>query len=148
MDYLVYVEYNAENLQFILWYRDYVRRFEALSVKEKALSPEWVPDVKDTPNLVDDPEKEEKRRRRRETVNPLDEYDTRGVIVFSDDTDVPGSPPTRHASILGRAAPSIAPSTVAPSVAEATSQAGLKWQPCKFSVDKLKDEIILSGRHN
>lgn len=44
MDYLIYVEHNAENLQFYLWYRDYVQRFEALPKAAQALSPEWVPE--------------------------------------------------------------------------------------------------------
>lgn len=41
MDYLVYVECNAENLQFYLWLRDYTRRFNELPEHERRLSPEW-----------------------------------------------------------------------------------------------------------
>ncbi|KAH0004917.1 hypothetical protein KCU78_g13154, partial [Aureobasidium melanogenum] len=41
MNYLKYVEHSAENLQFYLWYRDYVERFDKLPSSEKALSPEW-----------------------------------------------------------------------------------------------------------
>lgn len=41
MDYLMYVAKDAENLQFFLWFRDYVKRFESLSENEKRLSPEW-----------------------------------------------------------------------------------------------------------
>lgn len=41
MNYLKYIELSAENLQFFLWYRDYVKRFDALPANEKALSPEW-----------------------------------------------------------------------------------------------------------
>ena len=41
MNYLIYIEHAAENLQFFLWYRDYVSRFSALSNNEKALAPEW-----------------------------------------------------------------------------------------------------------
>ncbi len=44
MDYLVYVEGNAEYLQFFLWYCDYVHRWSTLSRKEKALSRRWDPD--------------------------------------------------------------------------------------------------------
>ncbi|CAD0109323.1 unnamed protein product [Aureobasidium uvarum] len=36
-----YIEHSAENLQFYLWYRDYVERFDKLPASEKALSPEW-----------------------------------------------------------------------------------------------------------
>ena len=41
MNYLKYIELSAENLQFFLWYRDYVNRFDRLPANEKALSPEW-----------------------------------------------------------------------------------------------------------
>ncbi|KAF2199332.1 hypothetical protein GQ43DRAFT_433490 [Delitschia confertaspora ATCC 74209] len=44
--YLKYVEFNAENLQFFLWYRDYCRRFNELPDYQQALAPEWVKDVK------------------------------------------------------------------------------------------------------
>ncbi|KAI5210251.1 hypothetical protein AUEXF2481DRAFT_25054 [Aureobasidium subglaciale EXF-2481] len=41
MNYLKYIEHSAENLQFYLWYKDYVERFDNLPASEKALSPEW-----------------------------------------------------------------------------------------------------------
>ncbi|KAL1960516.1 hypothetical protein VTO42DRAFT_7815 [Malbranchea cinnamomea] len=41
MDYLLYVERAAENLQFFLWYRDYKRRFAHLPPSQRSLSPEW-----------------------------------------------------------------------------------------------------------
>ncbi|RMD42656.1 hypothetical protein DV735_g2471, partial [Chaetothyriales sp. CBS 134920] len=41
MDFLVYIEHSAENLQFYLWYRDYVRRFFQLPEHLQKLSPEW-----------------------------------------------------------------------------------------------------------
>ncbi|QIX01079.1 hypothetical protein AMS68_006596 [Peltaster fructicola] len=41
MNYLKYVEYSAENLQFFLWYKDYTSRFDKLPDNEKALSPTW-----------------------------------------------------------------------------------------------------------
>ncbi|KAA8908640.1 hypothetical protein FN846DRAFT_653865 [Sphaerosporella brunnea] len=43
MSYLIYVEHCAENLQFYLWYKDYVQRFEKLPEREKELSPEHKP---------------------------------------------------------------------------------------------------------
>jgi hypothetical protein len=39
MDYLVYIAFDAENLQFFLWYRDYVKRFNELKRNEQASSP-------------------------------------------------------------------------------------------------------------
>ena len=41
MNYLIYIERAAENLQFYLWYKDYVKRFTALPANEKALAQEW-----------------------------------------------------------------------------------------------------------
>ncbi|KAL1633037.1 hypothetical protein SLS56_003108 [Neofusicoccum ribis] len=41
LNYLKYIELSAENLQFFLWFRDYVKRFEVLPESEKGLSPEW-----------------------------------------------------------------------------------------------------------
>ena len=43
MNYLIYIEHAAENLQFFLWHRDYTSRFSALPPSEKALAPEWSP---------------------------------------------------------------------------------------------------------
>ncbi len=41
MNYLIYIEHAAENLQFFLWYRDYTKRFLELPESERALAPEW-----------------------------------------------------------------------------------------------------------
>ena len=42
MSYLAFVEFNAENLKFYLWAKDYTRRFNLnLFEAEKALSPPW-----------------------------------------------------------------------------------------------------------
>ena len=44
MDFLVYIEHDAENLQFYLWYKDYVKRFFQLPESEQVLAPEWTPE--------------------------------------------------------------------------------------------------------
>ncbi|MCJ1231076.1 hypothetical protein MMC12_007751 [Toensbergia leucococca] len=41
MNYLIYIEHAAENLQFFLWFRDYTKRFSALPVNERNLAPVW-----------------------------------------------------------------------------------------------------------
>lgn len=41
MNYLIYIERAAENLQFFLWLRDYKTRFEGASTADLALAPEW-----------------------------------------------------------------------------------------------------------
>ncbi|PHH74361.1 hypothetical protein CDD80_3122 [Ophiocordyceps camponoti-rufipedis] len=41
MNYLIYVEHAAENLQFWLWYRDYVKRFASADTADLDLAPIW-----------------------------------------------------------------------------------------------------------
>jgi hypothetical protein len=45
MDYLTYIQHNAENLQFYLWLHDYRRRFAEKKLRDQALSPEWKPEL-------------------------------------------------------------------------------------------------------
>lgn len=47
MNYLVYVEHSAENLQFYLWYKDYVKRFNEASTSDISLAPEWTQTMED-----------------------------------------------------------------------------------------------------
>lgn len=44
MNYLIYIERSAENLQFFLWYRDYCQRFSQLSASDSSLAREWTPE--------------------------------------------------------------------------------------------------------
>ena len=41
MNYLVYIEHAAENLQFFLWFKDYSKRFDNLPESERNLAPLW-----------------------------------------------------------------------------------------------------------
>ena len=52
MNYLVYIEYSAENLQFFLWYRDYVKRFNELPRSELDLAPEWTAEQAEAETLT------------------------------------------------------------------------------------------------
>lgn len=47
MNYLLYIEHSAENLQFFLWYRDYVKRFALAQTADTRLSPEWTQAMED-----------------------------------------------------------------------------------------------------
>lgn len=155
MDYLVYVEYNAENLQFYLWYKDYVKRFNALPETEKVLSKEWDPESKEVPDLTKDSENGEKKLKKRDTVANIMEkgYAAKEAAMFAED-EAPLSPmsptmsPTnlRHASLAasGTATPSISGSTAA-SDAEVATQSGIKWQP--FTIQPMREEINTVIRH-
>lgn len=43
MNYLLFVQYSAENLQFYLWFLDYEKRWKAVAKNKQDLSPEWGP---------------------------------------------------------------------------------------------------------
>ena len=144
MDYLVYVEFSAENLQFYLWFKDYVRRFETLPEKEKTLSPEFIPGTDDIPDLTKDPEKGERTKTKRETSNALMEtgYEGKSSLLNTSTSQF-------QSQLLGKAhqfteseireSPSVTSgSTAVPSDAEVVAQAGLKWQPCK----QINSEIL------
>jgi hypothetical protein len=47
MNYLLYIERSAENLQFFLWYREYVKRFAGAKTSDLALAPEWTQAMED-----------------------------------------------------------------------------------------------------
>jgi L-rhamnose mutarotase len=47
MNYLIFIEHSAENLQFFLWYRDYERRFRDADTSDKSLAPEWTQEMED-----------------------------------------------------------------------------------------------------
>ncbi|KAK9443068.1 Regulator of G protein signaling superfamily [Metarhizium brunneum] len=47
MNYLIYVEHSAENLQFYLWYKDYVKRFHEANAPDISLAPAWTQTMED-----------------------------------------------------------------------------------------------------
>lgn len=47
MNYLIYIEHSAENLQFFLWFRDYQQRFEDAQTRDISLAPEWTQAMED-----------------------------------------------------------------------------------------------------
>lgn len=47
MNYLIYIEHSAENLQFLLWYRSYLERFPKANTADLDLAPEWTQEMQD-----------------------------------------------------------------------------------------------------
>jgi hypothetical protein len=136
MDYLVYIEHNAENLQFFLWYKDYCARFEALPEGEKTLSPPFYPETAEAPDLSRgrDLEKEITSKRKKINRNSAG-YDTRGAALFTEDKDTP-SPhrPVADGFEHSFETPSASEFSSIPNDAEVAAQAGLKWQPCMYKL--------------
>ncbi|PKS11293.1 hypothetical protein jhhlp_003055 [Lomentospora prolificans] len=47
MNYLLFVEFSAENLQFYLWYQGYIERFGKAPSSDLALAPKWTREMED-----------------------------------------------------------------------------------------------------
>lgn len=47
LNYLIYIEHSAENLQFYLWLESYRVRFPAATTADLSLSPEWTQEMQD-----------------------------------------------------------------------------------------------------
>lgn len=123
----MYIEHDAENLQFYLWYRSYVQRFAALPVHQQHLSPPWVVEKKDQGQkaaaaaaAAGQPPKVP----RESESEMLHGFDPNESELFDGDVTVKG----RRESVVTDENASIATSVA--SVAEMNSHAGLKWQPC------------------
>jgi hypothetical protein len=115
MDYLVYVEHDAENLQFYLWLQDYTKRFEEdLKPEEQKLSPEWSPEKFQTQG----PDKHE---------FPGEKADAsiHEVITFPDPDDVASRAGDRESTFSGFTG------KLSQVSASSGKPAGMKWQPCK-----------------
>lgn len=72
MNYLIYIEHAAENLQFFLWYKDYEKRFGEANVSDISLSPEWTQAMED----------EAMARVRREQADKMKKEPAAAVAIF------------------------------------------------------------------
>ncbi|KAI0848416.1 hypothetical protein F5Y00DRAFT_270157 [Daldinia vernicosa] len=69
MNYLLYIEHSAENLQFFLWYRDYTKRFDEADTLDAKLSPEWTQAMEDESTVKIRKDAVEKMRREPKAVS-------------------------------------------------------------------------------
>jgi hypothetical protein len=127
MDYLVYIEHSAENLQFYLWYRDYVRRWNALPASQRALSPKMRPDLADYPIL--NREKRTSREGKVPSARPnmrSEGWNANGISFLFDEQD-------EDLDAASFIAASFDKSTT-PADGDISAQVGLKWQPCMSAI--------------
>jgi len=143
MNYLKYIEHSAENLQFYLWYRSYVERFDKLPASEKALSPEWSATQMD--NEITQPARRKKTPTAIATVLEGTEFaDT--VPLASEKPDpfneprsespetirAPASPTfSDFSSSLSTKRPLSGQSDFNRKAGEALTDAGMRWKPCE-----------------
>lgn len=151
MNYLKYIEHDAENLQFFLWARAYIEKFNRLSTHEKSLSPEWMPLQTEVENIAT------QARARQMKLSPDTASALKGTGLESS-PKIMEIPPTEQDNPFISRTPSSEkePSSLIPDIKTsewpvpgisfngaaaaikrkmegAYDEAGLKWQPCKFT---------------
>ncbi|KAL1838569.1 hypothetical protein VTJ49DRAFT_2529 [Mycothermus thermophilus] len=129
MDYLLYVERNAESLQFFLWYWDYVQRWSTLLPRQKALSPPWNPD-----QSVDPPSRFVKYSHRRERSQKMNkilaimELDSeRAATEAGNVSPLPLSPPPLRSPTTPASVSTLSISSI---LSPTEPNRPADWQPC------------------
>lgn len=139
MNFLLYVENSAENLQFYLWFRDYEKRFDQLPENEKKLSPTWIPEQskpKIAPARATDPDMtvEEKRAANHEVNAAIKgtDFDSKVRLTVVETGHNPFNTPPRTPT---GDADSLAPSTVCWNEDSLTLKSGAGTTHTKKSAD-------------
>ena len=135
MDYLLYVEHNAESLQFFLWYCDYIQRWSRLLPRQKALSPVWHSDKAQEPQsrYITYSHK----RARSEKMNKiLSIMEAQTKDVVEEDSHPIVSTPSTSSTNYSKPRISTASSAASfypPSSLSSPIDARDDWQPCKYT---------------
>ncbi|KXT02696.1 hypothetical protein AC579_3796 [Pseudocercospora musae] len=150
MNYLKYIEYSAENLQFFLWFRDYAARWETLKESEKALAPEWSISA-DTDNTIAPTRPKRVAPHIAELLNKTDFGDSPKPTM--DRADPFNTPPKSLSFDSKRERASDSASSVSDEqtllgsansnhralTEQAFEEAGMKWKP--FTTQPYRDEV-------
>ena len=147
MDFLRYIEYDAENLQFYLWYKGYCERFQKLSDSEKKLASEWTAEQALAERTMAEKEKlPKKMANNAAAVFKGTDFDSTAKIGISEAAPNPFNTPPRTPSAADHE--SMVPSTIGYSEDATTLRAGTidhgkrteaafedagTLQPCMFS---------------
>jgi len=140
MNYLLYIEHSAENLQFYLWHQDYIKRFHEETSPDMVLAHEWTKAQED--EIITRLQKEATENQRRDPAIAAKifkgtDFEKRQVDVVDIDPNPFSSPPMTPLSAGDREstyAPSTQPSTAltySSMASDAFSAAGAK-RPCKY----------------
>jgi len=149
MNYLKYIEHDAENLQFFLWYRSYVDRWMKLPESEKALAPEWTTaqaealpaDATVRPRKVDPmvasilkgTDFDEKTPAKTSTNEKVDPFRDGARTPSSEDSKRGDLANSEYGSSFGDSKTLNSSHTHVVKADEAFENAGLQWKPCKSS---------------
>jgi len=129
MDYLYYVEHEAESLQFFLWYYDYMQRWSKLLPRQKALSPPCHPEN------VTEPDSRfisySHKRARSDKMNKIISI----MEMSQRDNEEPVPPPQsyrgRKRSLSISSTATNHPRTPSSALLSPAESVKTEWQPCK-----------------
>ncbi|KAI0870785.1 hypothetical protein GGS24DRAFT_91794 [Hypoxylon argillaceum] len=150
MNYLIYIEHAAENLQFFLWCRDYTKRFHEAPASETVLAPEWTRAMEE--ETIAKIQKDAAGKVKKESSAAMSIFAgtdfelTPGIPVESRDPfyTPPGSSAGDSASMSGSQA-----TTFASQAGEAFSAAGVKRpftiQPFRAEINRVIATYIIDG---
>ncbi|KAL2265534.1 hypothetical protein VTJ83DRAFT_6634 [Remersonia thermophila] len=144
MDYLLYVEHNAENLQFFLWYWDYVQRWSTLLPRQKALSPPWNPDQPGNPQsrFVKYSHRRERHQKMSKILAIMELESERTAAAAEAMSPLPPSPPLlRSPTTPASASPLPMSSILSPTEPNGPAD----WQP--FTIPPNSSELTRITRH-
>ena len=143
MNYLKYIEHDAENLQFFLWARSYVEKFQQLPESERGLSPEWTEEqaMADAANFHNGTRQmkvsaDTAAVMKGTGLEPVPRVTEITEDKSSDDSDPFDQSTLRNPSTevsSGYAGKSSTAAFMRQKAEGAFDEAGTKWQPCKFS---------------
>lgn len=144
MNYLKFIEFSAENLQFYLWFRDYSERFNKLPPSEKVLAPEWSQSQAEAEAAANTSSYKPSKRvdpQFSEVLQNSDFADSKPKATAdrADPFDTPDKTPSLEekrdalsefeASTIGDKSRSTAHQSTAE---QAFDDAGMKWKPCRY----------------
>ena len=147
MNYLIYIEHAAENLQFFLWYKDYSKRFNDLPANEKNLAPLWSAEKEGDQQESKEVTQLQKQPISHEAAAAFKGTDFAPVANVRENKNPFNTPPRTPKGDAESLAPSEAAWSEGASTlnvsrttggshqkqaAEAFETAELKWQPCEF----------------
>ncbi|OLN86138.1 hypothetical protein CCHL11_05296 [Colletotrichum chlorophyti] len=96
MNYLIYIEHAAENLQFFLWHKDFEKRFLEAKTSDMGLAPEWTPAMEN--DILQRMFKEKSERMRKKPGQEIfkgTDFEKKGAAaaIIADETNPFSTPP-------------------------------------------------------
>ncbi|KAK3946336.1 hypothetical protein QBC46DRAFT_415328 [Diplogelasinospora grovesii] len=148
MDYLLYVEHNAECLQFFLWYCDYIQRWSKLLPRQKALSPVWDPDkARRSARFITYSHKRARSDKMSKILSIMEMNQPPTQQMTDEPQEEGGSSSSRKSTSSSRSSrtSSSSSSSYASSILSPTESVKADWQP--FTIQPFRDEVTRIGRH-